>query len=109
MTYSQKLRDPRWQRLRLQIMQRDGFRCVICGDDKKTLNVHHLIYQRRDPWDYPEYVYQTLCEECHKTRQELTDKAVDSIRMAIAKVPTQRLSTVVQRLLDEAMREIEPA
>ena len=25
--YVEKLKDPRWQRKRLEIMQRDGFRC----------------------------------------------------------------------------------
>ena len=108
MTYALKLKDPRWQKLRLQIMERDGFRCVICGDDKKTLNVHHVIYKKRNPWDYPEYLYQTLCEDCHKIRGELTDKAVDALRIAIAKIPTERLLVAAQRLSDEAMMEIEP-
>lgn len=108
MTYSQKLRDPRWQKLRLEIMQRDGFRCLICGATDKTLNVHHLLYQRRDPWDYPEHLYQTLCEDCHAVRQELTDKAVDAVRLAVAKVPTERLTQAVQKLCAEAMLEIEP-
>ncbi len=107
MTYSQKLRDPRWQKLRLEIMSRDGFKCVICGTDKKTLQVHHILYLRREPWDYPEHLYQTLCEDCHEARQKLTDKAVDAVRIAVAKVSTERLVEVVQRLCAEAMLEIE--
>ena len=88
-------------------MQRDGFRCIFCGSDSKNLQVHHIVYKRRDPWDYPDYLYQTLCDECHEARQILTDKAVDSVRIAVAKVPTERLEQAVQKLCAEAMLEIE--
>lgn len=65
--YSQKLRDPRWQKMRLEIMGRDKFSCRLCGDDKSTLNVHHLYYERgADPWDYHEQSLVTLCEACHE-------------------------------------------
>jgi 5-methylcytosine-specific restriction endonuclease McrA len=107
MTYSEKLRNPKWQRKRLEILNRDGFKCLFCGADDKNLQVHHLLYQRRDPWDYPDYLYQTLCDGCHQSRQELTDKAVNALRIAISKVPTARLESVAQRICDEAMMEIE--
>lgn len=32
MTYSQKLRDPRWQKKRLEILERDSFTCQHCHD-----------------------------------------------------------------------------
>lgn len=110
MTYSDKLRDPRWQKLRLEIMQRDRFTCLFCGSGLtggKNLQVHHILYKRRDPWDYPEYLYQTVCENCHEERQELTDKAVDSVRIAVSKVPSIRLIESVRKLCSEAMLEIE--
>jgi 5-methylcytosine-specific restriction endonuclease McrA len=107
MTYSMKLRDPRWQKKRLLIMQRDGFKCLFCGSETKNLQVHHVVYKRRDPWDYPDYLYQTLCDGCHEARQRLTDKAVDTVRIAVAKVPTERLAVAVQKLCAEAMLEIE--
>ena len=68
MIYSDKLRSPLWQRRRLEIMQRDGFRCSACGDDKNTLNVHHLWYSG-EPWDVPDEALETLCENCHETRE----------------------------------------
>lgn len=75
MTYSEKLRDPRWQRKRLEIMNRDDFRCQACRSKDKTLNVHHRFYQRgNDPWDYENEMLVTLCDVCHK-------KMEDSIRM----------------------------
>jgi len=68
-SYSEKLRDPRWQKLRLKIMERDGFACVDCSDTKKMLSVHHLIYKKgNSPWEYKNNELITLCEFCHKIR-----------------------------------------
>ena len=75
MTYAEKLKDPRWQKMRLTILNRDEFRCVNCGDDDKTLNVHHLFYKKNcDPWDYPETSLITLCNNCHEYAGELDIK-----------------------------------
>lgn len=63
-TYSKKLRDPRWQKKRLEILQRDEFTCTLCGDTTTTLNVHHLEYSG-DPWEADNKHLQTLCEHCH--------------------------------------------
>ena len=57
-------KDPRWQRLRLERMQRDAFACVGCKDDKSTLHVHHIRYCG-ELWDTPISDLQTLCEKCH--------------------------------------------
>jgi hypothetical protein len=66
-SYWQKLRDPRWQKRRLEIMDRDKFACRMCGNDRETLNVHHLAYERNgEPWDTDEYLLVTLCEPCHE-------------------------------------------
>ena len=67
-SYSQKLRDPRWQKKRLIIMDRDKFTCCNCGESEQTLNVHHCYYEAgREPWDYPEASLITLCESCHES------------------------------------------
>lgn len=66
-SYAQKLRDPRWQKKRLEIMGRDEFACRMCGDRKSTLNVHHIFYTRgADPWDYPDTALVTTCNACHE-------------------------------------------
>jgi len=66
-SYSEKLKDPRWQRKRLEVMQRDEWRCRICGDDKSPLNVHHLKYDNSgEPWRSGTDDLITLCENCHK-------------------------------------------
>jgi 5-methylcytosine-specific restriction endonuclease McrA len=43
--YSSMLRDPRWQRKRLKIMESDKWKCSKCGSTKSELNVHHLRYE----------------------------------------------------------------
>jgi hypothetical protein len=71
-SYSEKLRDPRWQRLRLEVMERDGFKCQFCFDDKSTLHVHHKVYRKGfQPWDYPADHLITLCELCHSSQEQL--------------------------------------
>lgn len=65
--YWEKLRDPRWQKKRLEIMERDKFKCCQCGDMSSTLNVHHGYYERGlDPWEYDDDTLWTLCERCHE-------------------------------------------
>ena len=79
-TYSQKLRDPRWQRKRLEIFQRDQWTCKWCKSKDRTLNVHHHWYNRQwEPWEYPDHLLVTLCEECHLRIESL--KGVISIAL----------------------------
>jgi phage terminase large subunit GpA-like protein len=73
MKYSEKLKDVRWQKLRLEILQRDEWACQRCGDEKSTLHVHHKQYHG-DPWDAPAESLETLCESCHETRKHHNQK-----------------------------------
>lgn len=70
MNYEDLLKDPRWQKRRLEIMQRDNFTCQQCGNGLNNgvpLNVHHLrYYKNKQPWEYADTDLITLCEECHK-------------------------------------------
>ena len=66
MTYSEQLRDPRWQRRRLEILNRAGFKCEDCGQEK-FLHVHHSFYTRSLVlWEYDDESLKALCEDCHK-------------------------------------------
>lgn len=66
-TYQDKLKDPRWQRKRLQIIARDNATCQICFGEGLVLNVHHKKYiYGKEPWDYPSELLITLCEDCHE-------------------------------------------
>lgn len=77
MTYAEKLKDPRWQKKRLEIMQRDNFTCQMigCHETEKTLHIHHLDYlnckDSDGPWDYPDNYLITVCEDCHQEINEL--------------------------------------
>jgi 5-methylcytosine-specific restriction endonuclease McrA len=65
-TYLEKLKDPRWQKMRLKVLERDEFRCQLCWNDKLTLHVHHKYYVNgKQPFDYPLKALLTLCEKCH--------------------------------------------
>lgn len=70
MSYEEKLKDPRWQKKRLEIMERDKFTCQVCErgiNDGTPLNVHHLVYDKeKEPWEYASSDLITLCERCHQ-------------------------------------------
>lgn len=66
-TYSQKLKNPFWQRRRLEIFNRDHFACTNCGSTHRELQVHHLEYLGDiAPQDYPNDMLITLCDVCHE-------------------------------------------
>ena len=44
MAYSEKLKNPKWQKKRLEILNRDNFTCIKCGDKETTLQIHHFKY-----------------------------------------------------------------
>lgn len=65
--YAEKLKDPRWQKKRLLILERDQWTCQQCYDTESTLVVHHRRYLPDvEPWDYPENLLITLCKDCHE-------------------------------------------
>jgi hypothetical protein len=64
--YSIKLKDPRWQKKRLEIFTRDGWTCRRCHSTVKTLTIHHRYYNYGiEPWEYPDDALITLCQDCH--------------------------------------------
>jgi hypothetical protein len=65
--YGDLLNDPRWQRKRLEVMQRDDFSCQLCSDTQTELQVHHKKYvSGRQPWEYDAKELITLCVHCHE-------------------------------------------
>ena len=54
MSYKDILKDRRWQKRRLEILNRDDFRCRICPDESTdNIHVHHKSYiNNKEPWDY---------------------------------------------------------
>jgi hypothetical protein len=73
-------KDPRWQKKRLQIMERDAFVCICCGDEESPLNVHHKKYIKdKKIWEYDDNNLSTLCESCHKEVHEIKEKINDCL------------------------------
>jgi len=66
-TYFEKLKDPRWQKKRLEVLDDSGWCCDICDNEKETLHVHHKIYIKgREPWEYDVQQLSCLCATCHQ-------------------------------------------
>jgi hypothetical protein len=63
--YAEKLTDPRWQKKRLKVFERDEWACVYCKDTTLTLHVHHEKYEGENPWDTDDDYLKTVCEKCH--------------------------------------------
>ena len=60
-------RDQRWLDLRESVLERDGYRCNMCGKTDCVFNVHHIRYNPDgDIWDVSMKDLITLCEKCHK-------------------------------------------
>src|SRR2546426_945440 len=96
MMYIEKLRDPRWQRKRLEVLQANGWRCEDCGAGDKTLEVHHCFYIRQlEPWDYGLDLLMCLCRECHEFRQGREQAAHIILGKAMRIVPIEKLETAV--------------
>ena len=85
MTYAEKFKDPRWQKKRLEVLERDKWACKNCGDSESTLHVHHKYYTKgKDPWEYPIDAFLTLCAECHEcehsSRTDYEDGLLKTLR-----------------------------
>lgn len=98
-TYWEKLRDPRWQKRRLQIMEAVQFSCQDCGDDKATLNVHHKIYRKgANPWEYRDDELECLCERCHEEKHR--QRAALNQILATSDFPIDDLVALIAGFLD---------
>lgn len=98
-TYSKLLRDPRWQKRRLSILNRDNFTCNDCKSQTKELHVHHVIYEKGVlPWNYDASGLMTLCEECHPIRQH---------RQNALLLATRDLAPRILQALIEALEETD--
>lgn len=73
--YWEKLKDPRWQKKRLEILQRENFTCEACLATDTTLHVHHGYYEKdKEPWEYENETLHCVCEHCHEdTKHELME------------------------------------
>jgi hypothetical protein len=67
MTYAEQLKSPKWQKKRLEILERDNYMCVNCMDEESQLHVHHGYYSKdKMLWEYKDFTLHTLCGTCHE-------------------------------------------
>ena len=70
-SYAEQLRDPRWQKKRLEILEKRGAKCEDCGKTCRV-EVHHSWYDRgKEPWDYADQCFVVQCPDCHEKRQTM--------------------------------------
>lgn len=95
MEYSKQLKHPKWQKKRLQILERDEFMCQNCHSKDETLHVHHFFYKPKTLlWDYDESCLITFCGDCHEEWHLLNDEIKDFLS-----VDTQTLKEIHNLLM----------
>jgi len=84
--YNEDLRDPRWQKKRLEIMKRANWGCEVCNNDKINLQIHHKEYIRGlKPWEYQDNLLICLCEDCHRAiSNKNTDNEISPERQTLS-------------------------
>lgn len=70
MTYEEQLRDPRWLKVREEVLKYDK-ECRYCGS-KDNLQVHHIKYiSGKMAWEHPLSLLVTLCRRCHEMQHRI--------------------------------------
>ncbi len=92
MKYSEKLKDPRWQKKRLKILERDRFKCQCCLNKEKMLSVHHKYYRTDlEPWEYPNKSLISLCKDCHEVEKLIDFKKLWKRRLKLRLIKNHHL------------------
>ena len=64
----------RWRRLRLQIFDRDGYRCRKCGKPGR-LEAHHIVPVTQGGLPFEQDNILTYCRGCHIEHHRQADPA----------------------------------
>lgn len=99
MTYQEQLKSPKWQKKRLEILNRDEFTCQNCGETDSELHVHHLFYLRNiKVYDYPDKFYITLCKGCHENIHNETELVYREIVNHLHELSVHHIDTYIKAL-----------
>lgn len=109
MTYSEKLKDPRWQKVRLLVMNRDNWSCVRCKSSDLTLQVHHKRYDKgKEPWEYEYSNFETLCFKCHEKEHDIKpEKSFEAIQQMVVGKFEKREEPEVITSINEQMLSLQ--
>ena len=96
--YTEKFKDPRWQKKRLEILEREKWMCEDCGDKATQLHIHHGYYEKGlDPWDYNSDTLHCLCKDCHEYQQDtLRDMQYELAKMPIGYIDPTDIQLIVR-------------
>jgi len=70
--YYAYLSSSAWQRKRVVVLNRAGYRCERCTSDAQPLHVHHKTYERLGD-ELPEDL-TVLCKKCHEKEHQKQPK-----------------------------------
>ena len=81
LTYPEFLKTEYWKSIRINVLKRDGYKCVCC-QSKSKLQVHHTTYKHLGK----EYLHMeelvTVCRMCHEiTHGIINSDIINSIKM----------------------------
>lgn len=107
MKYAEKLKDPRWQKKRLAVLERDGWKCNFCDDKDSTLHVHHKVYNSCDPWDIELDHLLTLCENCHETETKDIKTSIHEFNLSVKKIFTSEKIYELAWQFEDASKRIK--
>jgi 5-methylcytosine-specific restriction endonuclease McrA len=71
----QRLDSKDYERLRLKVLERDGWKCQQCGS-REQLHVHHIVHRSQCGADCEENLI-TLCSDCHKAAHSRRSHQID--------------------------------
>lgn len=104
-TYTEKLRDPRWQKKRLQVLEAATWRCEDCKCKDKPLEIHHCYYIRGlEPWQYGGDLLMCLCETCHEFRQGREEAMHVSLGQVLRAIPISELEDTAWDMIHDAIK-----
>lgn len=124
--YREYFKDPRWQKKRLEILNRDEFMCQRCYGTETELHIHHRLYkQNKKPWEYDNDLLLTLCKDCHANEKtmktsicalsetmkkkflsaEVTDLAIAFFSAELQHLPDVFMSALTKTIEDKGLQE----
>ncbi len=63
--YQAYMRSPEWRKLRKRILERDGYKCLLCGEE--ATEVHHLNYDRFGHEQETDLI--AVCHDCNQAER----------------------------------------
>lgn len=93
-----------WRARRLDILERDGNKCVKCNYTK-YLNIHHKVYCRSYKyWEYSSMHLETLCRKCHiKVHKNKSIESFIKPKSKVNKSAKWGISSKIYKLFLKAM------